>query len=662
MKTMKSLIDYLKLPAVITPHERAYLQKTNRAALAICALHVPLFVVIAAVNGTGPVFALVAGLAILTGPALAYFTLANPRLVSITYGVTAAFYGALLVHVGQGPIQIEMHFYFFAIIATLVVFANPLVIVAATVTIALHHLAFWFLVPKSVFNYAAPIWVVAIHALFVVIEAIAACYTARTFFDNVLGLEKIIASRTAQLNERNQELRLVFDAVRQGFATVDKKGHLSAERSRVFRAWFGDAESAVEAFRTRSPEFAERFELGWGEVVENFLPADLLLDQLPKVFDAGESQFRVAYDPIGESETAERWLVVVTDVTSEVQQERLELERREVFQLFEQALVDRTGVSGFLDEATALIDGITRPTSGDLVALKRRIHTLKGNSAIYGVDSIATMCHDMETHIAAEAAPPPRAVLSELSTRWTGISDNIERMIGAKQLTIELELHEYQALEREARRVSVDLFTKIHNLRLEPVRRRLDHFGEQAKRIAERLDKAVDVTVEDNDIRLDPRAWAPFWNAFIHSVRNAVDHGIESKEARRTSGKAETGKITLRTRVAEERFIVEICDDGRGIEWELIRGRAFSAGIPCETPEDLLQALFRDGLSTAKSVTDISGRGIGMGALLDAATALEGKVCVETVVGSGTLVRISFPLSALLSRESESMRVAHAAE
>jgi hypothetical protein len=95
------------------------------------------------------------------GPALAYATLERPRVVSIIYGVSAMFFGGLLVHFGQGPVQIEMHFYFFALIAMLAVFGNPLVIVAAAVTVALHHLLLWFIVPESVFNYDAPVWVVA---------------------------------------------------------------------------------------------------------------------------------------------------------------------------------------------------------------------------------------------------------------------------------------------------------------------------------------------------------------------------------------------------------------------------------------------------------------------------------------------------------------------
>src|SRR5205823_7385778 len=111
-------------------------------------------------------------------------------------------------------------------IAMLAVFGNPSVIIAAAVTVALHHLVLWFALPQSVFNYDAPVWVVAVHAAFVVLESVAACFIARSFFDNVIGLERIVRARTAELDRRNRDMRLVLDNVGQGFATVDAAGVL----------------------------------------------------------------------------------------------------------------------------------------------------------------------------------------------------------------------------------------------------------------------------------------------------------------------------------------------------------------------------------------------------------------------------------------------------
>src|SRR6202042_3083434 len=105
--------------------------------------------------------------------------------------ITSMFMGGLLVHFGQGPMQIEMHFYFFVSLALLAVYANPLIIIAAATTVALHHLVLYLFLPRSAFNYEASLLAVSVHALFVALESIAACFVARTFFENVGGLEKI---------------------------------------------------------------------------------------------------------------------------------------------------------------------------------------------------------------------------------------------------------------------------------------------------------------------------------------------------------------------------------------------------------------------------------------------------------------------------------------
>ena len=128
----------------------------------------------------------------------------------------------------------------FVLIALLAVFANPLAIVTAAVTVALHHLTLYFLLPRSVFNYDASIWAVVVHVAFVVLESIAACFVARSFFDNVIGLEKIIQNRTDALSDRNRDMRLVLDNVGQGFLTIAPDGVVSAERSAIAAKWVGD--------------------------------------------------------------------------------------------------------------------------------------------------------------------------------------------------------------------------------------------------------------------------------------------------------------------------------------------------------------------------------------------------------------------------------------
>jgi two-component system chemotaxis sensor kinase CheA len=645
---MKKLLNYLVLPENITAFEANYLRKINRVALVFFALHVPVLMVVAWGNGTRPWLALLLATGALAGPAIAYAVLDRPRAVSVIYGVAAMFFGGLLVHFGQGPVQIEMHFYFFALIAMLAVFGNPLVIVAAAVTVALHHLALWFLVPESVFNYAAPIWVVALHAAFVVLESAAGVYIARSFFDNVIGLEKIVAARTAELDRRNQDMRLVLDNVDQGFITMDAAGQLSIERSRTFDRWFGPSSTTIfQALATRSPEFAQRFAMAWEQLRDDMLPIELLLEQIPKTMTVGEAHWDLACFPLGDAATAERYLVVVSDVTAQVNRERVEREGREIFQLFERVLSDRGSVLEYLDEAATLVEGITRPGAIDLVSLKRRLHTLKGNSAIFGLDSMAALCHDLETCIVEEGGAPPRLAVDKLADRWGGVSQSLERIIGKHSHVIELEPAEQVALEIEAARFSIELWRKIHAMKLEPTKRRLDLFGDQARRIGARLEKNFDVVISDDHLRLDANAWAPFWSVFVHGVRNAMDHGLEPSNERIAAGKSERGTLTLRTRKLGERFLVEIIDDGRGIDWDTLKEKAALAGLPTTDRQALTASLFHDGLSTAEEVTDLSGRGVGMGAVLEATKKLGGEITIESERGKGTTVRMSFPVTAM---------------
>jgi hypothetical protein len=126
--------------------------------------------------------------------------------------------GALARALRSGLDANEMHFYFFVLLALPAVFANPMAVLSAAVTMAAHHTILWIWLPCSVFNYDASIWTVGVHALFVV-ESVAACFVARSFFDDVTGLDRVVQQRTAEVAERNTAMRLVLDTVDQGLVT-----------------------------------------------------------------------------------------------------------------------------------------------------------------------------------------------------------------------------------------------------------------------------------------------------------------------------------------------------------------------------------------------------------------------------------------------------------
>jgi two-component system, chemotaxis family, sensor kinase CheA len=656
---MKRFRTFITLPREITQFELAYLRRLNRVALAFFALHVPVFALIAWSNHTGPVLAAVLATVVLLGPTAAVFTFDNPRSISVIHGISAMFMGALLVHFGQGPAQIEMHFYFFALLAMCAVFGNPMVIVASTITVVLHHVLVWLVMPSSVFNYDAQWWVVGIHAVFILLEAVATCFIARSFFDNVIGLERIVQARTSELDTKNQDMRMLLDNVQQGFLRIDRAGQIAAERSAQLDRWFGVPSAGASWFDylgTIAPAFETASRIGWTEVVEAVMPLEVTLDQMPRRLSIGDSHYNVEYRPIGASEPHAHFLVIVTDVTAQLRSERASEERREVMSVFERALADRPGLEAFLDEGSNIMQQLVSDVASDAVTVKRLIHTLKGNAALYGLVTISRACHELEDQLSEIGGVLPAETYTALAVRWQALVTEVSTLLGQHERGIEITDAQYESLEAVAKSGDATATVReVRRIKLEPTSKRLRQFAEQAQRIAARMGKQdIVIRVEDHGVRLESQRWAPFWAAFVHGVRNAIDHGIEPPGER--NGKSGSGTLTLRSRESNGRIVIEIEDDGRGIDWEVVRERAISLDLPCTTSEELQAALFVDGFSTTKQVSDISGRGIGMGVLLERTHALGGTLSVVSRIGEGTVVRMSFP--AAIARGEQSVALA----
>jgi two-component system chemotaxis sensor kinase CheA len=332
-----SILAKALLPAKITEFERAHVQRVNRIALWFFAAHIPVFALIAFFNETAPglVAALTAG--IWLGPLIAHKTIPNPRHVAVIYGITAMAMGGMLVHVGQGPVQIEMHFYFFALLAMLSVYGNPAVIYVATITVALHHLLLWLWLPRSVFNYDAGVWVVAVHAAFVVLEAIATAFIARSFFDNVIGLEQIVA-------RRSKDIQLILDNVGPGFLTLDRDGRMAREHSRPVVEWFGSFEPGAvfaDYLGQHDRELGEALREAWQPIERALIPLDVAIARLPRRMKLGDRHMELAWQPVLDDSTkSHKFVVVISDVTTRVERERLEAEQKETAMLVNHMIGD----------------------------------------------------------------------------------------------------------------------------------------------------------------------------------------------------------------------------------------------------------------------------------------------------------------------------------
>lgn len=646
---MLGLFSYLTLPVEVSDFEARYLAKLNRRALFFFWAHVPLLTCVAFGFHTGPRLAALLATATLLGPSFAYAMLPS-RVTSVVFGFTAMCLGGLLVHFGQGPLQIEMHFYFFVLIALLSVFANPLVVIVAALTVAAHHLVLFLLLPASVFNYQASLWTVFVHALFVVLESIACCFVARTFFDNVIGLERIVERRTAELARGHEAMRFVLDNVAQGIISVDREGVMASERSAIVERWMGTpaASARFDTFLAESdPEAGEWFSVAWQNLRSDALPTALALEQLPQRFSRGERSFSLSYKAIERDGALVAVSIVISDATDEVRRRSAEADQRELMAIFERVIDDRRGFAEFCQESERLVASMAKAERFS-AELRRHTHTLKGNCAIFGVDRIVTACHELEDFMANAEWVLAKRKIDRIVRLWDELCAKVSRTLGDRdhdsiEISSDTHRHLLALIDNEVSRAHIHDY--VAALRMEPTRERFERIGEQLRALSGRMGKAeLDVRVNAGELRCATHLWAPFWHAFGHVVRNTIAHGVESAAERARRGKAARARIDLVATETAERIEISIRDDGPGVAWDKLRERANAMGLPATEKTDLVVAMLTAGVSTQSQVTELSGRGEGLSAVVRVCEDMGGHVEVESSAGEGTRLRFVFPL------------------
>lgn len=200
-------------------------------------------------------------------------------------------------------------------------------------------------------------------------------------------------------------------------------------------------------------------------------------------------------------------------------------------------------------------------------------------------------------------------------------------------------------------RVLNDLQRAVMKIRMVPVEQLFRRFPRIVRDVARQCGKEVDLVLSGQHTDLDKSILDSLAEPLTHMVRNAVSHGIETADERSKAGKPPRGTIKLDAYHQGNQVIVEISDDGRGIEVDKVRTKAVASGLINSTEEgqlseaELLEFIFRPGFSTAEQVTEISGRGVGMDVVQSVLHRMKGSVAVESRRGQGTMFRLKLPLT-----------------
>ncbi|MBK7595536.1 MAG: chemotaxis protein CheW [Gemmatimonadetes bacterium] len=384
-------------------------------------------------------------------------------------------------------------------------------------------------------------------------------------------------------------------------------------------------------------------------------------------------------------------------------------------------------VALFAAESRSLLAGARRALAAWLDApaerapadeVFRTLHTIKGMAASLEYEAIAELAHTTESALVAvrdsgdpadrawlrdleatldqiaigceaaaaaegEAAPgeqaaaPARIVRVDLD-RLDALFEDLGGLVTARQ---ELERHaERDTLSPVARAAQVmarrldTLQDRILHVRLAPLSEVFERIPPIVRDLARQLGKEVTVQVQGEALEVDRAVLDQLAEPLIHLLRNAVDHGLESPDVRRALGKRPAGSVSLKARRDRDSVVLELSDDGRGIDRGAVAARAVAQGIlesdASLNDDGLLAVLARPGFSTAASVTDVSGRGVGLDVVASRLHDLGASLSLTTVPGRGTTFVVRLPtrlgivraLVASIGEERYVMPLTHVAE
>ena len=309
--------------------------------------------------------------------------------------------------------------------------------------------------------------------------------------------------------------------------------------------------------------------------------------------------------------------------------------------------------------------GMDAPMIEEFLGLdEKRIHPISGDAPA-GEDGDETPQSTGSAYSAEPAAQPELSLPEVKADREGSIRVNVKVIDQLMALAGELVLARNQLLQgvssgcmtsietisQRMDLVTTDLQDAIMATRMQSIGMGFGKFRRTVRDLSRSLGKHVNLVLDGEEVELDKTIIEAINDPLIHLVRNALDHGIETPEERALTGKPAAGTLKLSALHKAGQIVIEITDDGAGIDPEKVRRKAADLGLytPAQLDEmsdhSLIQLIFRPGFSTAAEVSDLSGRGVGMDVVHSNLSRLSGAIDVETSKGKGTTVRITLPLT-----------------
>lgn len=314
------------------------------------------------------------------------------------------------------------------------------------------------------------------------------------------------------------------------------------------------------------------------------------------------------------------------------------------------------------DWTPRLIDAASTQFGGELQLARDAVLDLKemSSTSILTVPASVQKTVFLEPQKSREEQPTIGAALTDTSVRvQVALLDRLMNLVGelvlvrnqVLQYSSNHEEQEFLNLSKSLDVVTSDLQSEVMRTRMQPIGNVLSKFQRVVRDLARELGKKIDITLQGSETELDKTLIEAIKDPLMHIIRNSCDHGVESPEERKSIGKPDTGRILVRAFHEGGHVVLEISDDGRGLDREKLIKKAIEKGLMTLERASMLSdreahsIIFLPGFSTASQVTNISGRGVGMDVVKTNIEKIGGSVELLSTLGSGTTIRLKIPLT-----------------
>lgn len=498
------------------------------------------------------------------------------------------------------------------------------------------------------------------------------------------GMIEKIQQSSLQLRQKTADIQTMLQNIPQGILTVVEGNRVHPEYSAyletVFETTdivgrdlmnlvFSESNLGVDILSQTDAVSAACI----GEDLMNFeFNRHLMVGEIEKKMQDGRVKILdLSWSPItDESDTIVRLMLCVRDVTelrtlaAEANEQKRELEIiGEILAISQEKFHEFiVGSLKFIDENEQIIRQSPDASGFALAKLFRNMHTVKGNGRTYGLRHLVNIVHEAEQSYEALRKPDAHLVWDQLSLlgelalvrvaleRYARINEfslgrkgpgrrgSLERYLMIDKKHIQDSLHRLETVNTANLHELVSVRDAVRKtLRLlgtETIAETLAGVIESMPSLADELGKAPPVIkIDDGGYVVHNQASGMLKNVYMHLMRNALDHGIETPAVRTMLGKLPAGAIHLKIGVADQMLQIALSDDGRGLALERIRAMAIEKGL-CSagdqmSDEEIAQLVFRPGFSTAEAVTEVSGRGVGLDAVRDFIARENGKIDIR---------------------------------